>query len=189
MARECFCGCGRRIPKFPLGMRAMNKRGRQVSERLSLVEDENSHMIDENEEIAAWVEAGQGFRSELVAAMHGELDPSLVAETPIREWQAEGRNIERFIKRQVAALGRWIRQEGWTPEQAIEEINRGARPPWTENSWTGDDIDSGSEPSGPSRQETREAAERLGVKLTSAEAAAYDAGELDDDSSEDEGRA
>jgi hypothetical protein len=160
-------------------MRAMNTRGKQVSERLSLVEDENPHMIDENEEIATWVEAGRRFRSELADAMHGDLDPSLVAETSIREWQAEGRNIERFIKKQVAALGKWVREEGWTTEQALEEINRGARPPWAK-------IDSEPEPSGPSRQETREAAERLGVKLTPAEAAAYDAGEFDEDPPEDD---
>lgn len=54
MARDCFCGCGRRIPKFPIGTRAMNTRGKQVSERLSLIEDKNPHMIGENGEVAAW---------------------------------------------------------------------------------------------------------------------------------------
>lgn len=131
MAKECFCGCGRRIPKFPLGMRAMNTRGKQVSERLSLIQDDNPHMIEENDEIAAWVFGGLVYKDQLAGAMHGELDPSAVEEEPIREWQAEGRNIERFVNESYARLGKWIKEEGWTPEQAAAEVKRGVRPPWS----------------------------------------------------------
>jgi hypothetical protein len=45
------------------------------------------------------------IRTVLVAAVHGDLDPLTVDESPIREWQAEGRNIERFINRHITNLG------------------------------------------------------------------------------------
>jgi len=32
---DCFCGCGRQISRFPLGIRTVNKRGRMVAERLA----------------------------------------------------------------------------------------------------------------------------------------------------------
>jgi hypothetical protein len=34
MAVECFCGCGTSIPKSPLGVRSVNKRGALVLDRL-----------------------------------------------------------------------------------------------------------------------------------------------------------
>jgi hypothetical protein len=38
MAKECFCGCGRPIPRIPIGLRSMNTRGRLVSDRLAWFE-------------------------------------------------------------------------------------------------------------------------------------------------------
>jgi hypothetical protein len=110
-------------------MWSMNTRGRQVSERLSLVEDDWPHLKGESPEIAAWCEQGQTIRTVLVAAMHGDLDPSTVDESPIREWQAEGRNIERFINRHIANLGKWATESGYSPAEAAEAIARGERPP------------------------------------------------------------
>ncbi len=102
MAKECFCGCGRKIQKFPVGTRAINTRGKQVSERLAFVDDEHPHLKEQNEGIAVWVKQGYAIRAELVAAMHGETDPGALQEGAIREWQAEGRHIERFINEQYA---------------------------------------------------------------------------------------
>lgn len=128
MATVCFCGCGRPIPKFPLGRRSINTRGRQVSERLAYVDDEHPHLKDENEEIAAWTKRGYAIKTELEAAMHGDRDPRSLQERPIREWQAEGRRIERFINKMYAELGRWVRESGLSEAEAIEAIKRGEYP-------------------------------------------------------------
>lgn len=87
-------------------------------------------MIGENREIEAWVVAGRSIKLELISAMHGELDPRSLDEAEIREWQATGRQIEKFVKDNYARVGKWIAEKGWTPEQAVEEIQRGVRPPW-----------------------------------------------------------
>ncbi len=129
MAKECFCGCRRTIPKFPIGTRAINTRGKQVSERLAFVDDEHPHLKDQNEEIAAWVEQGYAIKAALAAAMHGEADPRSLQEGPIREWQVEGRHIERYIKEQYAKLGRWVKESGLSEEEAIEAIRQGEYKP------------------------------------------------------------
>lgn len=128
MAKECFCGCGRKISKFPLGMRSINTRGRLVSERLEFVDGEHPHLKEENDEIAAWCRRGYAFREELIAAMHGETDPRSLEERPIRAWQAEGREIERYIKERYAKLGRWMRESGLSQQEALEAIQRGEYP-------------------------------------------------------------
>jgi hypothetical protein len=129
VAAECFCGCGRRIPKFPLGMRSINARGKQVSDRLGLVDGDHPHLKRENELIAAWCEQGQNIRTELVAAMHGEVDARSLEERPIRDWQAEGRRIERYINQQYARLGRWARESGLSEQEVLEAIRRGEYQP------------------------------------------------------------
>jgi hypothetical protein len=84
---------------------------------------------EESPEIAAWCEQGQHIREELAAAMHGDIDASQVAESPIRAWQAEGRNIERFINERLAGLGKWATEKGYSPTEAAEALSRGERPP------------------------------------------------------------
>jgi hypothetical protein len=38
LAKECSCGCERKVPRFPLGLRSTNTRGRLVSDRLAWFE-------------------------------------------------------------------------------------------------------------------------------------------------------
>jgi hypothetical protein len=125
MAKECFCGCGRTIPKFPIGMRAINTRGRQVSERLDYVDGSYPHLKKQSEEIAAWVEQGHAIRASLMAAMHGETDAGAIPEGPIREWQTEGRHIEAFINQYVAAFAKWAQDMGYSDEEALLAAARG----------------------------------------------------------------
>jgi hypothetical protein len=129
MAKECFCGCGRAISKFPIGTRTINTRGKQVSELLAFVDGDHPHLKNESGEIAAWCEQGYAFKAELISAMHGEIDRGSLREEPIREWQAEGRNIERYVNEQYAKLGRWVKGSGLTEKEAIEAIRKGEYQP------------------------------------------------------------
>lgn len=106
-------------------MRAVNTRGKQVSKRLDSVDGEYPHFKTENEEIANWVEEGRAIQADLRAAMHGEIDPRTLDEPPIREWQATGREIGRFINEQLAAIGKWAKERGYSPEEAAAAIGRG----------------------------------------------------------------
>lgn len=111
MAKECFCGCGRKVPRFPLGMRSINTRGRQVVERL----ERNRDVLDaagilgrESDEIAHWFGEGDAIVRSLSAATHGELDPNLLDEPHVRQWQARGREIERRALPFVGAYDRLL---------------------------------------------------------------------------------
>jgi hypothetical protein len=98
--KECFCGCGRTISRFPLGLRSMNRRGKQVSDRLAFVR-EHGFPGDTAERVPGlvdWCNDGDAIVAELAAAVHGDIDPAVVAEEPVRHWQAAGRELESLIK-------------------------------------------------------------------------------------------
>jgi hypothetical protein len=90
-AKECFCGCGRHISRFPLGNRSINGRGRYVTERLEWVRA----IAPDEPEFPEWCQHGEEIVRKLRAAMHGEIDPRTLDEREVRHWQAYGRNIER----------------------------------------------------------------------------------------------
>jgi hypothetical protein len=124
VATECFCGCGRKIPKFPLGIRSINTRGKQVTERLAFVDDW-PHLKNESPEIGEWVVQGKAIVAELEAAVHGDSDPRVLEEGPIRDWQTQGRNIEGFINQHLAAFGKWAKDMGYSEEEAMAAAARG----------------------------------------------------------------
>ncbi len=35
---ECFCGCGEKVPRLPLGVRSINKRGKIITKDVEGVE-------------------------------------------------------------------------------------------------------------------------------------------------------
>jgi hypothetical protein len=92
---ECFCGCGRRVPRFPLGTRAINKRGRLIEQRLAWARDVMPNLGD----AAAWAEHGDEILAGLSRTVHGEFNPRLLDEAESREWMAYGRSIEAVAVR------------------------------------------------------------------------------------------
>ena len=95
MAVACFCGCGREIPKFPLGIRSVNKRGALVSERLGWATEVFGD--EGRERFAEWFDEGEEYVDLLQMAMHGEIDPRNSDERAIRHWMTYGRNMERVV--------------------------------------------------------------------------------------------
>jgi hypothetical protein len=106
----------------------MNTRGKQVSRRLAFIAEKHPAALG-NADIAEWYEEGEAIRDTLTAAMHGEVDPGSLPEEPVREWQSVGRDIERHINRQYAALGQRITESGMTPEEAARAWGPGGPPP------------------------------------------------------------
>jgi hypothetical protein len=102
--KECFCGCGRRIGKFPLGQRSINKRGQLVAERLAYARAMRDRPKPDAiaEEAWAeihhgdpdWYEHGEEIIAGIRAAMHGEADARALDPDESGEWLAYGGNAE-----------------------------------------------------------------------------------------------
>lgn len=113
----CFCGCGQTVPKFPLGVRSVNTRGRQVAERLAY----GLAMPGDAEDFANWLEGGTAILVELRAAVHGDLDPRAVSEPAVRHWQAYGQNIERgAVTLGHPSIREWLREN----QEAVAAVAR-----------------------------------------------------------------
>src|SRR4051794_20051527 len=120
MAKECFCGCGRAIPRFPLGTRAINARGRQVVERMQWAEE--TFRASCHGELAVWYAQGEDIVLDLRAAMHGEIDPRSLDERPVREWQAIGRTLLRAERASTGEIGRAVRTSGLSIDEAAQVL-------------------------------------------------------------------
>lgn len=86
---DCFCGCGRKISRFPLGKRSVNKRGQLVAERLAWAKAMMGDELDED-----WVALGTYHVTAIQMAMHGEADPRELDESEVRRWQMYGVEME-----------------------------------------------------------------------------------------------
>jgi hypothetical protein len=103
---RCFCGCGRALPRFPLGTRAINGRGRQVIQRLAW---ERDVLGTDLAEITDWRRDGEEIAAALRAAMHGDVDPRSLDERVVRDWQRFGRDIEVMAVRAGAQpINAWL---------------------------------------------------------------------------------
>jgi len=116
---DCFCGCGRQVSRFPLGIRTINKRGRMISERLAwgrAYEDDTElfrpdffhdgdqlvallrvtvHAEPDPEVDEAWVRSWMGGRPSLYLEGRQKIALDLL-EQKSRAWMALGRDIERI---------------------------------------------------------------------------------------------
>jgi hypothetical protein len=129
MAKECFCGCGRKVPRRAvLGAGPVNTRGRQVRDRLHKMEYEYGIPRDVDDDTAAWYAEGDEIVADLAAVVHGELRPRDVDERWVREWQAVGRQAERSYLARMGKIGRAARERGLSDEEAAQALARGELP-------------------------------------------------------------
>lgn len=119
MAKECFCGCGRSIPRFPLGTRSINTRGAQVADRLAWAEENG---VRSAEGADAWFEEGAEIVATLAGAVHGEIDARTIDEGWVREWQSFGREAQRRTTAGMADLGRAVRTSGLNEADAAQAL-------------------------------------------------------------------
>jgi len=100
----------------------MNRRGKQISERLSMAE---SYGARENEDLAQWCTEGDEIRDTLAQAVHGDIDPAAGEEDPVRAWQATGREVERTVNERLTAFGAAVRKSGLSADEAADAVARG----------------------------------------------------------------
>lgn len=121
MSSQCFCGCGKRIPKFPLGIRSINKRGQQVRDRLEWAAA-NGVTPASSPDLTGWFEDGHEIAQLLAGAMHGQVDPMTLDERSIRAWQAEGRSLVRQVHQRMTEMGGAFRRSGMSVEDAATAL-------------------------------------------------------------------
>jgi hypothetical protein len=137
---ECFCGCGRSVPRFPLGIRTINKRGKLVRERYDWayahVNEEGKHIgefeLPGEEGEGTWLDQGTTLMAILRTIVHGEVgneikDSVHAAEFAAREksaldaaeafssdWLKKGHLVEHYAVQDAGAMpfGTWLRQGG-----------------------------------------------------------------------------
>jgi hypothetical protein len=127
---ECFCGCGQAAPRFPLGIRTINKRGKLIRERLEWARAQ----IGEDGEPAGrpeWLAQGDQWLARLRTVVHGEPDPEVSddmsaamlanrakpaldgTEEGTRRWMEEGRAVEALVvPRGATPINQWLKQRG-----------------------------------------------------------------------------
>lgn len=118
--KSCFCGCGRTISRFPLGMRSINRRGALVSERLATTRES----AGDHAELSGWYAEGDLILEQLKAAMHGEINPRSLDEKAVREWQRAGREIQGSLDTAYGRLGQALHASGMSPEEAAAQLGR-----------------------------------------------------------------
>lgn len=126
MAKACFCGCGRTVPLYMLGLRTYNTRGKQVAKRIAWLRDGLAAAGETPDaETQEWLDEGDEIVTLLANMVHRQDDPRTVNEHAIREWQAEGRAAECEAKRRgldrMARFGRAVR-DGADPLEAAEAV-------------------------------------------------------------------
>jgi hypothetical protein len=126
MAKECFCGCGLKVPRWAaLGPGAINTRGRQVRDRIYTMEHEYGIPRHVDDDTATWYAEGDEIVETLAAVVHGELRSRDVDERWVRQWQAVGRAAERSYLERMGRIGRAARERGLSDEEAAQALARG----------------------------------------------------------------
>jgi hypothetical protein len=96
---ECFCGCGRTIGRFPLGIRTINKRGTMVWEQLAWA---TAYASDTELIRPVFLEDGNQLVALFRVVVHAEPDAE-VDDAWVRQLMG-GRGPEYLQSRQKTAL-------------------------------------------------------------------------------------
>lgn len=135
---ECFCGCGRSVPRLPLGIRTINKRGKLVADRFEWayahVNEEGKHIgefeIPGEEGEGTWLEHGTTLIAMLKTIVHGEVGEDItdaahaeelaarhksaldVTERFSSDWLNQGQLVEHLAVTEAGAtpIGVWLNQ-------------------------------------------------------------------------------
>ena len=100
----CFCGCGERVGRWPLGIRQVNLRGQHVAERLAWAKAILGENVD-----AEWVAEGEHHVRMIRGLVHKTGDRRDVSEPEIRRWQEYGRQMEILaVQADLPSISAWL---------------------------------------------------------------------------------
>jgi hypothetical protein len=89
--KQCFCGCGRTTPRFPLGLRARNKRGALVRAHVERVERLLADTSISSPSAEAFIDEGREWMAAIAEAVHARQDPGPDVEQGTRDYMRRGR--------------------------------------------------------------------------------------------------
>jgi hypothetical protein len=93
MARECACGCGRRLG-FRDGF--VSRKAAKIEERADFLEDHTSRYGWagwRRADLEAFINEGRELRDQLVAVIHGELDARAVDRSHVADWRGQAKAL------------------------------------------------------------------------------------------------
>jgi hypothetical protein len=123
---DCFCGCGRKVARFPLGIRYANWRGRRISKAVAPIEN----LLDDglrSPNAAEFVQEGHELQEAIASAVHTGRDPGPEVKAASRKFLTTAResfNTER--------IGDAVLSSGMGPEGAFKAMTRGEFDPFAE---------------------------------------------------------
>lgn len=99
MARECFCGCGR---KLGFNDRSISKKGAKIEEEADFLEQYTLAALRREgystTDLEAFIEDGRELRDQLVAVLHRELDARAVDRHHMAHWHARAKTLVNEYK-------------------------------------------------------------------------------------------
>ena len=93
MARECFCGCGRRLG---LKDRSLSRRAAKIQSAADFVEEHASRFGSadiQHADLEGFIDDGRELRNQLVAVLHGELDAGRVDRHRVAQWRRQAKAL------------------------------------------------------------------------------------------------
>lgn len=125
---ECFCGCGKRVPRFPLGTRSVNKRGARHRDDVASVQKWLDLGV-ESPNAEAYIAECEDVMEALAAGIHGRYEPSSATEAQSRKLLAEART--RFTDSAVnRALNLAVAEQGASVDDLALALRRGEFDPF-----------------------------------------------------------
>jgi hypothetical protein len=121
---KCFCGCGTKVSRFPLGLRSINTRGRRIGKDVAMIESLLAQGL-RSPNAEAFVGDGRALMRELADAVHTRSDPGSQVEAESRDIMRRAR--ERFI---TVRIGQAARRAGLSADQAAVAMARGEFDPF-----------------------------------------------------------
>jgi uncharacterized protein (DUF3084 family) len=93
MARECACGCGRRLG---LKDRLISRRAAKIERDAEFLENQTSRYGwagRQPADLEAFITDGRELRDQLVAVIHGELDAGAVDRSRMAKWRGQAKAL------------------------------------------------------------------------------------------------
>jgi hypothetical protein len=93
MARECVCGCGRRLG---VKDRLVCRRAARIEREADFLEDQMSRYGWAGRrpgDLEAFILDGRELRDQLVAVIHGELDAGALDRSHIADWRRQAKAL------------------------------------------------------------------------------------------------
>ena len=99
----CFCGCGASVPRFPIGLRRVNRLAADVASRLAAAEEVYGRWSADRR-VRGWYRDGDAILEALTTQVHGSGRPPAGGSGSIAAWLRAGLDLEAAANRRWTAF-------------------------------------------------------------------------------------